>query len=192
MCAVKSNRIVERIRRAAGFTLVEILTVLVIIGIASAVVIPQLSTRDDLRAAAAARIMVADLIYAQNVAIAKQQTVYVRFDTTNKNYKLLTVASSGGDTVMSHPMTQQPYVQTFGASSRGMETVSIDSVDFDGVDTTISNEFTIAFDEMGAPYAFCYDVNNLSDLKNGQVVIKAGSFTTTLSVQPYTGEILVQ
>ncbi len=179
-------------RCLGGFTLVEILTVLVIIGIASAVVIPQIGSRDDLRAAAAARILVADLIYAQNVAIAKQQTTYVRFSTASNNYKLLSVANSGGDTVMSHPMTQQSYVQQFGSTSKGLETVSVQSADFDGVDNTIADEFTLAFDEMGAPYAFCYDVNGSSDLKNGQIVLQAGSFTTTITVQPYTGEIQVQ
>ena len=35
-----------------AFTLVEILTVVVILGIASAIIVPQISTRDDLKAAA--------------------------------------------------------------------------------------------------------------------------------------------
>jgi prepilin-type N-terminal cleavage/methylation domain-containing protein len=175
-----------------GFTLVEILTVLVIIGIASAVVVPQLGTRDDIKVAAAARTLTADLIYAQNLAISQQKYIYIRFDTTNNNYKVLSVANSSGDTVMSHPITQLSYVQQFGSGSKSLESVSIQSVDFDGVDSTIADEFTLAFDEMGAPYAFCYDVNNQSDLKNGVIVLKSGGFTTTVTVQPYTGEILVQ
>jgi hypothetical protein len=32
----------------------------------------------------------------------------------------------------------------------------------------------------------------MSDLKNGVVAIKAGSFTTTITIQPYTGELTVQ
>src|SRR5947207_2842939 len=54
-----------RTRRA--FTLVEILAVVVIIGIASAIIIPQIGTRDDMRNTAAVRIIVADLIYAANL-----------------------------------------------------------------------------------------------------------------------------
>ena len=53
-----------------GFTLVEILCVVVILGIASAIIIPQLGTHDDMKVAAAARTVMADLIYAQNTAIA--------------------------------------------------------------------------------------------------------------------------
>ena len=178
--------------RRGGFTLVEILAVLVIIGIASAIVLPALGTQDDRRAAAASRIVIADLIYAQNMAISRQQKIYVRFDTAGNSYKLLSVASSGGDTLLKHPMTQLDFIQAFGSSMKGLEKVKIDSVEFDGVAPSINNEFTIAFDELGAPHAFCYDVNDTSDLKSGQIVIKAGSFTNTITIQPYTGEISVQ
>lgn len=42
--------------RPTAFTLAEILTVVVIIGIASAIVIPQISNRNDLRLASATRV----------------------------------------------------------------------------------------------------------------------------------------
>src|SRR4051812_48658675 len=99
--------------RRSGFTLVEILAVVVIIGIASAIVIPQIGNRDDLKGAAAARVLVADLIYAQNLAVATQSTTYVKFDTANNKYTILTAASSGGDTIAKHPLTQQNYVVMF-------------------------------------------------------------------------------
>src|SRR5687768_3580673 len=73
-----------------GFTLVEILAVIVILGIASAIIIPQIGTRDDMRARAAARNLVADLIYAQNLAISSGKVVYVRFDVANNKYSLIT------------------------------------------------------------------------------------------------------
>jgi prepilin-type N-terminal cleavage/methylation domain-containing protein len=181
-----------QMNRRRGFTLVEILAVLVIIGIASAIVVPQLGTRDDLRAAAAARVIVADLIYAQNMAISGQKTIYVRFDTASNSYKLLSTAATGGDVIMSHPMTQLSYQQNFGSSSKGLESVTLSSVDFDGIDSLYTNDFTLAFDEMGAPYAFDYTQGNKSDLKNGSIVLTSGTFTTTITVSPYTGEILVQ
>src|SRR5688572_5754245 len=64
--------------RARGFTLIEILTVIVILGIASAVIAPQIGSRDDIKAKAGARVVIADLLYAQNMAIAKQAYYYVR------------------------------------------------------------------------------------------------------------------
>jgi prepilin-type N-terminal cleavage/methylation domain-containing protein len=181
---------VSKNKSRAGFTLVEILAVLVIIGIASAIVIPQLGTRDDLRAAAAARIIVADLIYAQNVAISTQKTVYARFDTANNRYKLLSAVSP--DTLMSHPMTQVAYQQNFGTGTSGLETVALSDVVFSGVDANYANLKTIAFDEMGAPYAYSDTLSNKSDLKIGSIGLTSGTFTTIITIAPYTGEISVQ
>jgi len=194
-----NERVTPRSRR--GFTLVEILAVLVIIGIASAIVLPSLGSRDDLKTAAAARVLVADLIYAQNQAIATQKTVYVKFVAANNCYRVLTAAASSGDTVMSHPMTLQPYATVFGTvadpvtgvvATKGLDTVTIDSVAFSGIDSNYTNDVTLAFDEMGEPYAFDYGQNNKSSLKAGSIVLKSGTFTTTITVSPYTGELLVQ
>src|SRR4051794_19271606 len=75
-------------RRRAGFTLIEILAVVVILGIASAIIVPQIGSRDDQKAASAARVVMADLLYAQNRAIATQKTHYVLFDTGAQVYRI--------------------------------------------------------------------------------------------------------
>ena len=69
-----------------GFTLVEMLCVILILAIAAVIVIPQLGSRGDLKAGAAARTIMADFVYAQDRAIAHQAPVYVTFDTTAKTY----------------------------------------------------------------------------------------------------------
>src|SRR5437588_9273905 len=85
--------------RRQGFTLIEILCVVVIIGIASAVVLPQLSTRDDMRAASAARTLMADLLYAQNRSIALQKYHYVSFNTATNSYQVMDSPTN----VITHP-----------------------------------------------------------------------------------------
>jgi hypothetical protein len=62
---------------------------------------------------------------------------------------------------------------------------------FNGVDPNYQNEFTVAFDEIGAPYVYCYDLGDTNDLNTGSVVLRAGTFQTTVSVSPATGEITV-
>src|SRR5688572_13217644 len=84
---------------ARGFTLVEILCVVVIVGIAGAVVIPMIGSRDDLKAAAATRTLMADLIYAQNMSITTQNPHYIVFDIAAARYDLKDSAM----TTIQHP-----------------------------------------------------------------------------------------
>jgi prepilin-type N-terminal cleavage/methylation domain-containing protein len=182
-------------RRSAGFTLVEILTVVVILGIASAVIIPQMGSRDDMRVEAAARTLISDLIYAQNMAIANGAHVYVRFDVAGNKYSVLTNPSSikakFGDPAQ-HPITQTDYVQQFGASARGWEAVTIQAAPMNGIDASYQGEFTVGFDEIGSPYVFCYDVNQKNELNDGSITLQAGAFTKVITISPATGEISVK
>jgi prepilin-type N-terminal cleavage/methylation domain-containing protein len=186
----------RRQARRRGFTLVEILTVVVILGIASAIIIPQMGTRDDMRAKAAARTLVADLIYAQNLAISTGQVVYVRFDVAANSYSLLTNPANAkakkGDPV-EHPLRGEgeDYVTQFGPTSRGYEQVKIESAVMNGVDLPFQPEFTVGFDEIGSPHVWCYDTDQRNELASGTVIVKAGQFTNKITISAATGEILV-
>jgi prepilin-type N-terminal cleavage/methylation domain-containing protein len=192
--AAAAARLRTRGSRSGGFTLVEILAVIVILGIASAIVIPQIGTRDDMRVKAAARTLIADLIYAQNLAISTGQVVYVRFDVAGNSYSVLTNPLSSkakkGDPVQ-HPITQTDYVTAFGSSKRGWEQVKIKSAVMNGVDTNFRPEFTVGFDEIGSPHVWCYDLDQRNDLNDGTIILQAGTFTNTITISPATGEILV-
>ena len=183
---------ITRSKTRGGFTLVEILMVVVIIGIASAIIIPQIGTRDDMRATAAARTLVSDLVYAQSLAISSGSYVYIKFDTGSNRYTLLsTAAPSGGDVALTHPITQSSYIQQFGSTTKDWQNVSIQSAALNGVSTDYRPEFTLAFDEIGSPYVYCYDLNDKNELNDGSIVLKAGDFTKTVTVSPATGEITV-
>ena len=170
-------------RRA--FTLVEILVVVVIIGIAAAVVVPQLGTQSDLRAAAAARLIMADLIYAQNRAIATQTKHYVVFDTTNQKYRIRM-----GSTLVDIPQPipkESFYEVVLGQKGTALSEISLGTVNIEGFTT-------IAFDELGVPYSYNASTSAttaLSTSGGSTIPVKCGTFTLTISVEPYTGEIKV-
>ncbi len=162
-----------------AFTLIEILCVVVILGMVSAIIIPQLGSRGDLKSAAAARIVMADLMYAQNRAITKQSVVYVMFDRSAKRYR---VQEGTGRLTIRHPVSQHMFSVAWGDhADSGFEDVSIDLADFDGTEY-------IAFDDTGAPYSFDSSTG-LSPLVSGQIRLVSLGNSVTLNIEPYTGTI---
>jgi prepilin-type N-terminal cleavage/methylation domain-containing protein len=81
--------------RAAGYTLVEIVMTLLILGIVAALVAPNLSQADTSRLPAAMRLLEADLAYAQSHAIAHpDDPCVVVFDTQQPGYHPLRTPST--------------------------------------------------------------------------------------------------
>jgi len=184
MRRTRSVRPVRPVRR--GFTLVEILVVVVILGIASAVIVPRIGNSNDLKAAAAARLVMADLIYAQNRAIAMQQMHYVKFDLgTTKSYKILTKFTSP-ETIVTHPVTKNNYVVTFGTNGTpGLQNCTLEST------TAFDSQVTVAFDELGQPYSV-NGTGTATIMTSGQVKVGCGTYTLTITIEPYTGELTIQ
>jgi prepilin-type N-terminal cleavage/methylation domain-containing protein len=167
---------------ARGFTLVEILAVVIILGIASAMILPQLGSRDDLKAAAAARAIMADLIFAQNRAIAMQRTHYIRFDIGTQRYTVLSEISPS-DVVVTHPVSKNSFITEFGTNVSGMRDVTLVSASFNG-------QLMLAFDDLGTP--LFYNGTALSPMTSGEIVIRSGEQQLTIGIEPFTGEIAVK
>lgn len=164
-----------------AFTLVEILVVVIIIGIAGALIVPQIGSHDDLKASAAARIVMADLIYAQNRAISTQQSHYVQFVTTTpQSYTLYSPVG----TIIQHPVNKTNYAVKIGTGGdSGLTEVALGKVDFGG-------QKVIVFDALGAPYS--YDGTNTTQLTTpGTIEISCKTHKLTITIQPFTGEITV-
>lgn len=166
--------------RNSGFTLIEILAVVVIIGIASAVILPEMSSRNDQRVASAARTLMADLLYAQSRSIAYQTRHYVQFNTATNSWQVMVDSGTGSPgSVITHPVNGVAYVETVGTGS--LTNVAISSASFDG-------NTTISFDQMGVPYSWNAAGGNVAMI-SGSVVFTAGTDQMTVKISPYSGEI---
>jgi prepilin-type N-terminal cleavage/methylation domain-containing protein len=183
----------------AAFTLIEILSVVIILGIASAVIIPQIGSRGDLEAASAARVIMSDMLYAQNLAISTQgnptqQTsnpipyVIVSFDTINQQYGVYYYNSTAHQlTLLTHPVNHDNYQMTFGSSGvNSIASVTLTSASFAG-------QPAIAFDSTGVPYSFNSGSATAASLTgSGTVVVGSGNYSSTVTVEQDTGDMSVQ
>jgi prepilin-type N-terminal cleavage/methylation domain-containing protein len=172
-------------RHLSAFTLVEVMTVMVILGIAAACIVPQIGTRDDLSAAAAARAVMADLLYAQSRAISTQKMHFVEF--SGNGYTILARDSDTSPLyTITNQTTQHSYVVNFGSTNPIFPDVNISSVSFDASPST-----TIQFDSLGAPWVYNLQQGTSAPLvNNGQITLTTPSagLTATVLIDPATGE----
>ncbi len=170
-------------RRKPGFTLVEILAVVVILGIAAAIILPQVGNHANLRASSMSRVIMADLAYVQSRAVTTQRPHYVRFDPAGNRYEVLDRLTSGGEQIIAHPVDKGPFVVPLGAGRNDpLRDVVLDAATFNGYPV-------LMFDELGSPNAFDPDTFTATPLAAGSVRLKAREYTVTVTVEPYSGEL---
>jgi type II secretory pathway pseudopilin PulG len=147
-------------------TLIELMVVLVLLSIVAAVVIPQAVQTSDLEVVSAARVLAADLNYAQDLAITSQTPVTLTFNVTGNSY---TLSNESGTLI--HPITKEVYVTVFSAEN-GFGQVEV-------VSATFGPGSSVTFDELGSPNS------------SGTVVLQAGPYTYHVSVAAATGRVTV-
>lgn len=158
-----------------GFTLAEILLIVVILAIAAMMAIPFASSGTSTQLKSAAIIISSDLEYAKSMAISRGKQYSVVFNTGAESYQI-----EDANGVISHPVRKgSTYTVNFAADSR-LSRVDISSVTFDASNTTIG------FNYLGSPQADGSYLNS-----EGEIVLSAGGSTMTVNVEPVTGYITI-
>lgn len=130
----------------SAFTLIEVLIVVTIIGIAGAIIVPHMLTAGTMGVQAAARMVIADLLYAQNEAIANQQPRQVVFNVAENSYRLATGSDGTGSTISVDWKggDVENYEIDFDRETGRFGRMKIKSADFGG-------QPYVAFDPLGSP-----------------------------------------
>jgi prepilin-type N-terminal cleavage/methylation domain-containing protein len=164
-----------------GFTLIEVILVVLIIGIAAAVVVPTMSSAGSMQLRSAANMVAADLEYAKSMAISRGQPYTVDFSPSTERYWVLDGPTGN---VIPHPVKKGlPYTVDFPNESR-LSQVQI-------VSTTFGTHNRVTFDYLGSPYGEAAD-GSLTPLNGpGTIVLQAGTITKTVTVEAVTGFISV-
>lgn len=170
-------------RRSVGFTFVEVMIVVIVIGITAALAVPMLMETDDTKLISAADLIVADLAYAQVESISHgDDPRVVVFDTTNHKYIIttrsaITTAVGAGDepidaTPITNPVGNEPFEVTFGQRhAMALNGVQISTLSLDGDDEL---EFGI------------YGQTDQS--ADASITLTAGSNNIDVTVDPVSGE----
>jgi prepilin-type N-terminal cleavage/methylation domain-containing protein len=164
-------------RTLRGFTLVEIIVVVVLLAIVSLTAIPVLSSAADMQVRSAADKIAADLDYAKGLAITHQKTYTVVFAPSEEKYQ---VQDSTG-TILKHPLRNGDFIEDF-TKDRRVKKVNI-------VSTNLSGN-AVTFDYLGTPYAGTGTSSPLNAA--GEITLQADSFTLVVKIEPVTGYVSIE
>lgn len=165
-------------RTAKGYTLIEVLIVVTIMGLAAALIVPNMLQGGSLGVQAGARMIIADLLFAQNEAMAQQSTRRVVFDTANNSYRVEKYDSGTSAWVLEYNPSagtgnnQQNYEIDFEEDGR-FRGIQIVTADFGGSDT-------VEFDDLGNPSS------------GGTVTLRFEEHEYEITVAPFTGRVTVE
>lgn len=165
------------IRRTKAYTLIEVLITVTIMGLAAAIVVPNMMKGGTLGVQAGARMIIADLLFAQNEAMAQQSTRRVVFNTDTNSYRVEKYDSGASAWVLEFNPSkgmgnnQQNYEMSFDEDSR-FRGITIVSAAFNGTST-------VEFDDLGNPSS------------GGTVRLKYEEHEYEIKVAPFTGRVTV-
>ena len=170
-------------RRA--YTLLELMVVLVLMGIAAALVVPNVQGSESIRIQTAVRAIAADIMYAQSDALAYQSRRAIVFDEAANTYWIAEVTSDtldfDTDAMYKIDGPDQRFLVDIDQTSGGA--AQLIDADFDG-------DTILVFDELGGPVTA---LDSDAPSAGGEIIIGGDDGTAyRLVVEPYTGRVTVE
>jgi prepilin-type N-terminal cleavage/methylation domain-containing protein len=168
-----------------GYTLIEMLMVVAILGIAGAMVIPSLGSTSVLKVQGALRSIVSDITFAQCDAVAFQEKRAIVFDVDHSAYSLVQVPGNTVDvatnTMYDAARVSGKWKVDFTQDTRFGD-ARITAVDFGG------GAQNLIFDGLGGPIA---DPSSNNPGPGGTITVAGSGASWTITVEAFTGRVTV-
>ena len=156
-----------------GFTLIELVMVIVLIGILAVIAAPKLGNITSTNAGAFTDKLRADVRYAQNLAMTRNARTRVNFSTTS--YSVLSSPSG----------TCNPFTTDVDPATGGPYSVTLDTGSYAGIALTLPAMTCLEYDSLGQPYN-CTGLGNVCSTNSGGMTVTvngnavpAGNITIT-------------
>ncbi len=155
-----------RRHRSCGFSVIELVIVLVLIGVLAVFVVPRMLATQAITLPAVAAQMSANIRYAQSLSMSRGQRY--RMNITASNYQIT-------------DMSGVPIVQPVTASTAA---ISVSPVVLSGFNPPLTNNY-VAFDSRGVPY-----ISAATALAASVVItLTSGTETATVTIAAETGGV---
>jgi len=153
-----------------GFTVAELVVILVLVAILAFTVIPRYQDKGAINVSALAEQLASDIRYTQSLAMTSGQRN--RINLAVASYQITTSAG----VPVAHPAT--------GSSAA----ISLSNISLSGYNPPLTNSY-IAFDGKGIPYT---DVAGTALSANATITLNSAGSTRQVVVSPQTGRVIVQ
>lgn len=182
---------------AGGYTLIELLIVVAILGLSSVLLVPYLVDRDSMNVQAAVRLVIGDLSFAQSDALAHQELRRVHFYEDGRGYCLTRIDQSelplpfddATADYVEDPLANGGelgrYVVDF-TTDRRFAGVTISAVDIDGDDLG-TDGVNLHYDQLGGTVT-----SSNTPGTGGTIVIESGDQRYELQLSAFTGKLRVR
>jgi prepilin-type N-terminal cleavage/methylation domain-containing protein len=184
-----------RVKEERGYTLVELVIVVAILGLVAAVAVPNITTGSDKKLSLAAEEVASAIRFARSEALrtgeghgltvsqATQKVTVTKYDIT-----IVPISTLG---TLTHPIDKQPYDFNVNTSTdtKGV-TISNSSDVFDyGPE---GRRRSLIFDPRGVPIWIVGSDPTRHLLEDGTIELSYGTQQRIVSVAPITGRVTVQ
>lgn len=164
---------IQRMRRilGRGFTMIELVMVIVIVGILAALAMPRFESFNFIKLEGAVNKAVSDLRYVQQLAVSRHDTYAVSFDPAGETYRAFRVSDNSA---IQDPFSRRyldPWVDFTADPKYGG--IDIFSADFGGSPI-------LTFDWEGVPSS------------GGSVQLRYRGASRIISIEPNTARVTVQ
>jgi len=163
-------------RGTPGFTLMELIMVIVIIGILAAIVIPRFESFYAIKLDGATKKVVSDIRYTQQLAVTRHTNSRIIFSADNDNYLVEEENPQGSDNWVSviDPFTRRVGLSVDFNTDAQYQGIDIQSTDFGD---------TLQFDWQGIPQLVG---------PAGSLILFYRGINRTISIKQNTGRVSVQ